>query len=312
MTGNGILAVHAHPDDESIWTGLALAKARRLGYDVTNVTCTLGEEGEVIGEKYARLVVNSQRADGTGLLGGYRIAELQRALRALGLQHDPLLLGGVGCWRDSGMAGTPSIEHSRAFAAPGRAENFATQVAQLVQLMKDRRPSLVITYDSQGGYGHPDHIRAHEITHAAVKQLKGTEWEPKQLLWGVTDRAKVLAALEGVSIPEGWIRPSEDEIDGVDTRVNPGAVDFVVQGKAEDVASKRKAMAEHATQVWVADGTTTDVNPEARQSDPVLYCLSNLLAMPLLDEESYAVAYSAEGVPPDFAARLFATPAAAE
>ena len=312
MTGNGILAVHAHPDDESIWTGLALAKARRLGYDVTNVTCTLGEEGEVIGEKYARLVVDTQRADGTGLLGGYRIAELQRALRALGLQHDPLLLGGVGCWRDSGMAGTPSIEFPRAFAAPGREDNFATQVAQLVELIKDRRPSLVITYDSQGGYGHPDHIRAHEITHAAVDKLKGTEWEPKQLLWGVTDRAKVVAALEGVSVPEGWIKPAEEDIDGVDTRVHPEAVDFVVQGTDEDVASKQAAMAAHATQVWVADGTTSDVNPASRKSDPVLYCLSNLLAMPLLNEESYAVAYSAEGVAPDFAARLFATSVVAE
>ena len=312
MTANGILTVHAHPDDESIWTGLALAKARRLGYDVTTVTCTLGEEGEVIGEKYARLVVDSQRSDGTGLLGGYRIAELQRALHALGLQHDPLLLGGVGCWRDSGMAGTPSIEHPRAFAAAGRAESFATQVAQLVEIIQERRPALVITYDAQGGYGHPDHIRAHEITHAAVEQLKGTRWEPKQLLWGVTDRAKVVSALDGVNAPDGWIMPTEEDIDGVDTRIDPAAVDFVVQGTAEDVASKQAAMAAHATQVWVADGTTTDVNPEPRQSDPVLYCLSNLLAMPLLNEESYAVAHSAEGVAPDFAAQLFATPARAE
>lgn len=311
MTTEGILAVHAHPDDESIWTGLALAKARRLGIPVTNVTCTLGEEGEVIGDKYARLVVDSQRSDGTGLLGGYRIAELQRALLALGIDHGPLLLGGPGCWRDSGMAGTPSIEHERAFAAASRPEAFSSQVAQLVDIIKDRRPSLIMTYDPNGGYGHPDHIRAHEITHAAVDQLRGTQWEPHQVLWAVTDRAKVVAGLDGVSSPQGWEMSSEEDIAGVDTRVQPDAVDFVVEGMAEDVTSKQKAMAAHATQVWVADGTTTDVNPEARTSEPVVYCLSNLLTMPLLAEESYAVAHTADGVDADFAARLFATGASA-
>ena len=307
MPAHGILAVHAHPDDESIWTGLLLAKARRLGQEVTNVTCTLGEEGEVIGEKYARLVVESQRAGGTGLLGGYRVAELQRALRVLGISHGPLLLGGAGRWRDSGMAGTPSIEHPRAFAAENRPADFSLQVDQLVAIIKDRRPAVIVTYDRNGGYGHPDHIRAHHITHAAVEELHGTEWEPRQVLWAVTDRARVMPALEGVEVPEGWLMPTEGDVAGVDTRENPAKVDFVVEGDAEDVALKQKAMAAHATQVWVADGTSTDVNPAKRESDPVLYCLSNLLAMPLLNEESYAVGHSAEGINRDFAARLFAT-----
>ncbi|WP_426718208.1 N-acetyl-1-D-myo-inositol-2-amino-2-deoxy-alpha-D-glucopyranoside deacetylase [Corynebacterium auriscanis] len=309
---NGIMAVHAHPDDESIWTGLALAKARRLGHEVTNVTCTLGEEGEVIGEKYARLVENSQHPEGTGMLGGYRIAELQRALEALGIDHGPLLLGGAGCWRDSGMAGTPSIEHSRAFAATGRPDDFVAQVAQLVDLIRARRPSLIITYDSDGGYGHPDHIRAHQITRAAVEQLRGTQWEPQQVLWAVTDRAKVMAALESVEAPEGWTMATEADVAGVDSLVNPDAVDFVVSGSAEDVASKQKAMAAHATQVWVADGTRTDVNSEARYSEPVVYCLSNMLTLPLLNEESYAVGYTAEEAAPDFSARLFAGDSATE
>ena len=75
-----VMAVHAHPDDETLWTGLALAKARRLGHDVAVVTCTLGEEGEVIGEKYQALVDPQQYERGTGMLGGYRIAELQLSL----------------------------------------------------------------------------------------------------------------------------------------------------------------------------------------------------------------------------------------
>ncbi|MGO1464953.1 MAG: PIG-L family deacetylase, partial [Candidatus Corynebacterium faecigallinarum] len=100
-----ILAVHAHPDDESLWTGLSLAQWARRGAEVTVVTCTLGEEGEVIGEKYAGLV-----ADDHDILGGYRIAELQRALGELGVGR-PRFLGGPGRWRDSGVGGAAAAGH---------------------------------------------------------------------------------------------------------------------------------------------------------------------------------------------------------
>ncbi len=95
-----LLFVHAHPDDESINNGATIAHYVALGAQVRVVTCTLGEEGEVIGERWAELAVD--RAD---QLGGYRVGELTEALRALGVS-EPIYLGGAGRWRDSGMEGT--------------------------------------------------------------------------------------------------------------------------------------------------------------------------------------------------------------
>ena len=103
-----LLFVHAHPDDESLNNGATIAHYTALGAQVRVVTCTLGEEGEVIGDQWAELAVD--RAD---QLGGYRIGELTQALRALGVS-EPIYLGGAGRWRDSGMAGT-APRHQRRF-----------------------------------------------------------------------------------------------------------------------------------------------------------------------------------------------------
>ncbi|MFD2393435.1 PIG-L family deacetylase [Dietzia aerolata] len=99
--GLRVLLVHAHPDDESITTGGTIAMLVAAGAEVTVVTCTLGEEGEVLGDEFAGLV-----ADRADQLGGYRISELATALRAMGVRRTHFL-GGAGRWRDSGMAGTP-------------------------------------------------------------------------------------------------------------------------------------------------------------------------------------------------------------
>lgn len=317
-----VMAVHAHPDDETLWTGLVLAKARRLGHEVAVVTCTLGEEGEVIGEKYQALVDAQQYEHGTGMLGGYRIAELQRALSALGIQHGPNLLGGCGAWRDSGMEGSDSIRHPRAFArapespsdgAEGTADaGFEAQVAQLIQQIQQIRPEVILTYAADGGYGHPDHKRAHQIVHEAVRRLEeagaGTEAEsfvPSQVLWCVTEDEKFAEGMESVQTPEGWKLPSAGDI----ATVPSAEVDLVVHGSVEDVAAKQAAMRAHATQIWVADGSTSDVNDQARESNPpartaaTLFCLSNLITQPLLDNESYRVGWTKPGVPEDFCAR---------
>ena len=94
--------VHAHPDDETITNGATIAHYAARGAAVHVVTCTLGEEGEVIGDRWAQLA-----ADHADQLGGYRIGELTAALHALGVPA-PIFLGGPGRWRDSGMAGTES------------------------------------------------------------------------------------------------------------------------------------------------------------------------------------------------------------
>ena len=96
-----LLFVHAHPDDETLTTGATIAHYVAHGARVQVVTCTLGEEGEVIGDRWAHLAV-----DAADQLGGFRIGELTAALRALGID-EPTFLGGAGRWRDSGMEGTP-------------------------------------------------------------------------------------------------------------------------------------------------------------------------------------------------------------
>lgn len=315
-----VMAVHAHPDDETLWTGLALAKARRLGHDVAVVTCTLGEEGEVIGEKYQALVDAQQYEQGTGMLGGYRIAELQRALGALGVQHGPNLLGGCGTWRDSGMEGSESIRHPRAFARevePAQ-DLLDAQVEQLIQQIQSIRPEVILTYAADGGYGHPDHKQVHRIVHEAVQRLSGASAEgagadvfvPSQVLWCVTEDEKFAKGMQGLeddptAVPEGWTLPAAGEI----ATVPSAEVDLVIHGSAEDVAAKQAAMRAHATQIWVADGTTSDVNAQVRESNPpapsatTLFCLSNLITQPLLDSESYRLGWTAPGVPEDFFAR---------
>lgn len=152
------MLVHAHPDDETITTGGTMARYVAEGAEVVLVTCTLGEEGEIIPPELAGL--GSWAAD---QLGGYRSGELSAALRALGVTEHRYL-GGIGGWRDSGMAGTPAGEHPRAFAGAA----LADQAGQLRSLVDELRPDVLVTYNSFGGYGHPDHIRAHEITMAVA------------------------------------------------------------------------------------------------------------------------------------------------
>ena len=91
-----LLFVHAHPDDESLSNGATIAHYAARGAQVHVVTCTLGEEGEVIGDRWAQLAV-----DHADQLGGYRIGELTAALHVLGVSA-PIYLGGAGRWRDSG------------------------------------------------------------------------------------------------------------------------------------------------------------------------------------------------------------------
>ena len=111
---HGCLFVHAHPDDETLTTGATIAHYAARGAHVQVVTCTLGEEGEVIGERWAQLAV-----DGADQLGGYRIGELSSALRELGVA-EPTFLGGAGRWRDSGMAGTAPRGTGSGSSTPNR------------------------------------------------------------------------------------------------------------------------------------------------------------------------------------------------
>src|SRR4051794_24596655 len=140
-----MLLVHAHPDDESITTGATMAKYVAEGAHVALVTCTLGEEGEVLVPELAHLAADKE--DG---LGQYRIGELDAAMRALGVT-DHRFLGGPGRFRDSGMMGEPTNERPDSFwqADPQSA------VAELVGVIREVRPQVVVTYNEIGGVGPP-------------------------------------------------------------------------------------------------------------------------------------------------------------
>ncbi|PPK70169.1 N-acetyl-1-D-myo-inositol-2-amino-2-deoxy-alpha-D-glucopyranoside deacetylase [Actinokineospora auranticolor] len=258
-----LLLVHAHPDDESLWTGGTIARYAAAGVQVTLVTCTLGEVGEIIPESLAQLA-----ADHADQLGGYRVGELRAACAALGVS-DHRYLGGMGRWRDSGMVDTPANAHPRAFASG----DLAAQVQELVAILRDVRPQVVVTYGPDGGYGHPDHVRAHEITAAAVAEVPDVE----RLYYTVVSRQAVdagVAALAGVDgLP--WRLPAPGELPAVDDAEITTSVAI-----GDHLPAKLRALRAHATQVsvWQAqDGTYS-------------YALSNGVAQPVLEQECYTLA----------------------
>ena len=159
LPGRRLLLVHAHPDDESIYTGATMARYAAEGVQVTLVTCTLGELGEIIPPSLAHLA-----ADQEDRLGKYRIGELTAACAALGVT-DHRFLGGPGRWRDSGMMGTEGNDDPRCF---WRAD--VDQAARaLLDVIGEVRPQVVVTYDADGAYGHPDHIQAHRVAWRACE-----------------------------------------------------------------------------------------------------------------------------------------------
>ncbi len=158
-----LMLVHAHPDDESIGTGATMAKYAAEGAQVTLVTCTLGELGEIIPQDLAHLAWDRDKG-----LGEYRIGELAAACDALGVR-DHRFLGGPGHWRDSGMMGTPSNDWDGAF---WRAD-VDEAAGVLLEVIKDVRPQVLVTYDANGFYGHPDHIQAHRVAQRAFEMSDG-------------------------------------------------------------------------------------------------------------------------------------------
>ncbi|GAA1997523.1 N-acetyl-1-D-myo-inositol-2-amino-2-deoxy-alpha-D-glucopyranoside deacetylase [Nakamurella flavida] len=234
-----LLAVHAHPDDETLTMGATLARCAAEGIAVTLVTATLGEQGEVIGAELAGLA-----ADEADQLGGYRYTELAAACRALGIT-DHRMLGGVGAFRDSGMAGTPSADHPRAFVrARTGGPDHARAVAALVAVIDEVRPDVLLTYDADGGYGHPDHIAAHEVAVAAAAG------RVPRVLAAVKPRAELARLVAGMTVPAGYAAPRDGDLGflvddaeiGATVELGPGA------------PARRAALAAHATQVELLPG----------------------------------------------------------
>jgi N-acetyl-1-D-myo-inositol-2-amino-2-deoxy-alpha-D-glucopyranoside deacetylase len=275
-----LLFVHAHPDDESITNGATIAHYAARGAQVHVVTCTLGEEGEVIGERWAQLAV-----DHADQLGGYRIGELTAALHALGIGV-PIFLGGPGRWRDSGMAGSEpgGRRGSQRFADADERE----AVGALVDVIRTLRPHVVVTYDANGGYGHPDHIQAHVVTTAAVAaagtdDYPGTPWTVPKLYWTVIARSAFTAgwaALGPDDLGPEWVIPPADGDFG-QLGYSDEEIDAVVED-SDALPAKQAALAAHATQLTVG--------PTGRA-----LALSNNLALPIVGQEHYILAAGAAG-----------------
>ncbi|MBM7790950.1 N-acetyl-1-D-myo-inositol-2-amino-2-deoxy-alpha-D-glucopyranoside deacetylase [Tenggerimyces flavus] len=247
MADRRILFVHAHPDDESINNGATMAKYVAEGAQVTLVTCTRGEEGEIITPELAHLAADQE--DG---LGAHREKELAAAMSALGVT-DYQYLGGAGRYRDSGMIGTPPNERPDCF---WRAD-LREASDHLVAVIRDRRPQVLVTYDEYGNYGHPDHIQAHRVaTYAqalagvvSYKPELGEAWDIPKLYWTATSEK---IAREGVES----LRAAGKEIPFDVTEEMPELLtpDELIAAKidAEDHAdAKRAAMLAHATQISV-------------------------------------------------------------
>jgi N-acetyl-1-D-myo-inositol-2-amino-2-deoxy-alpha-D-glucopyranoside deacetylase len=243
-----VLFVHAHPDDETIGTGATMAKYAREGALVTLVTCTLGEEGEVLVPELAHLA-----ADRDDRLGAHRIGELAAAMEALGVT-DHRFLGGPGRWRDSGMMGTPANDRPGCFWQADMDE----AVGELVRVMREVRPQVVVSYDANGGYGHPDHIQAHRVTVAAFAAAgdpgrypeAGEPWQPTKRYESALPRSVMRQAYDalvamgeeapfGATSPEEMSMGTEDEL--VTTRIDAAAF----------LDAKVAAMRAHRTQIAV-------------------------------------------------------------
>ena len=198
--------MHAHPDDETINNGATMARYVAEGAQVTLVTCTRGEEGEVLVPELEHLGVRPRRH------ARRRTARPSSptAMAALGVT-DHRYLGEPGEFRDSGMA---YDENNRAVARDTiRPDTFwATDLLvsanRLVAIIREVRPQVLVTYDENGAYGHPDHIQAHRVAtyaHAlagipSYRLDLGEPWRVPKVYWNATPRSSM----------ERWVEASKE------------------------------------------------------------------------------------------------------
>ena len=266
--------MHAHPDDETIGTGLTMARYASEGVQVTLVTCTLGELGEILVPELTGLA-----ADHADQLGGYRISELDRAMQALGVT-DHRFLGGAGAWRDSGMMGEPSNDDPRAFWSCARDKmRFDEAVRQAVAVVREMRPHVLITYDDNGFYGHPDHIMAHRVAmvaaeRAAEREGEGEPWRIQKIYWTALPKSALqrgIAALRAAGDTTSF--DGVDTVDELPMGSPDGDVTTAIDGRAF-VEAKNRAMRAHATQISV---------------DGQFFALSNNIGLELTTLDYYTI-----------------------
>jgi N-acetyl-1-D-myo-inositol-2-amino-2-deoxy-alpha-D-glucopyranoside deacetylase len=185
FSGMRVLLVHAHPDDETINNGATMAMYSDLGAQVTLVVCTRGEEGEVLVPGLSHLASSAQDA-----LGAHRELELAAAMKELGVMDYRFLGSGTKKFRDSGMMGTEPNNRPDVFWQADLDE----AASLLVEIIHEIRPHILITYDENGGYGHPDHIQAHRVAMRAADLA--SEWSIQKIYWNAIPKSLIAQGIE--------------------------------------------------------------------------------------------------------------------
>lgn len=281
----GLLAVHAHPDDETLSTGALLATWAAAGGPVTVVTCTRGEQGEVIGAALAAL-----EGDGPAL-AAHRERELARALAALGVVDHVFLdhagPGPAGRYVDSGMAWVGVSQAAVGEVLPDGAfvrVDLDEAAGRLAAVIRERRPDVVVGYEPGGGYGHPDHVRAHEVMHRAValaaEDTGGAEGHlVPVLLWSVVEEAR---------LRRGYRAVAARAVDGLAAPDPDGPVPSCAVTRA-DLAVDVLPVLPAVLDALRAHGTQVQAVEPGPGAGEVLasYALSDAVVKPLLGTESY-------------------------
>jgi N-acetyl-1-D-myo-inositol-2-amino-2-deoxy-alpha-D-glucopyranoside deacetylase len=220
-----LLLVHAHPDDEAISTGGAIMKAKAHGHRVVLVTATRGEVGEIY---------NMDEAQARPRLAEIRTRELGKAAEILGVDRLEFL-----GYRDSGMVDTADNRDPRSF----HRAKLEEAAGRLAVCMREERPDVVITYADDGVYGHPDHIKAHHVTNAALDLIAAEGLPVSKLYYTAIPR----------SLMEGFAEQFPDEA-AEQARRNmriTGTPDELVTTKIDVrdyVERKREAFRAHVSQ----------------------------------------------------------------
>ncbi|MEY9855393.1 N-acetyl-1-D-myo-inositol-2-amino-2-deoxy-alpha-D-glucopyranoside deacetylase [Catenulispora sp. GAS73] len=265
-----LLLVHAHPDDEVIGTGATMAGYAAEGVHVTLVTCTAGEEGEVLVPELAHLA-----ADREDRLADVRVVELANAMTALGVA-DHRFLGGVGRYRDSGMMGTPANDKPHAFWHADLDE----AAGHLVKVVREIRPQVLVTYDENGGYGHPDHIQAHRVAMRAAELAAdpdfapelGAAWEITKIYWTAMPKSSLaegIRLLKEAGDTSGFL--AVDSVDDLPFGTDDALVTTGIDGSAY-MENKREGMRAYPTQISMKEG---------------FFALSNAIGMNFMAHEFY-------------------------
>ena len=272
--GYRLLLVHAHPDDETINNGATMALYADLGAQVTLVTCTRGEEGEVLVSDLSHLASSA-----TDSLGQHREVELKDAMAALRINDFRFLGDHQVKFRDSGMMGTEPNNRPDVFWQA----DLDLAAAHLVKVIDEVKPHVLITYDEIGGYGHPDHIQAHRV---AMRASELAQWKISKIYWNAMPKS-VLA--EGIAKMKeaGSDFFGAESVDDLPFAKDDSLVTAMIDG-TEYVDLKMKAMAAHATQI---------------ELDGPFFALSNNLGQQVWGHEYYSLVHGEKSQPFDSVGR---------